>query len=167
MRFVFELLFFSFFNQQLKTIPSKWISTFSLSSFCHCVYLHRLRRKCSPCRTSAWSESARCWSARPERSRLLTQSPCGWALATWCSLIWLLIPREAGRGAVEEARGLRGEATGLQEVEEAATIVITTRGPPAHSSPGVTPCWLEARLPGVSTTLEEGVRGGAGEAWEG
>lgn len=115
---------------------------------------------------SAWSESAHCWNARPERLRLLTQSPCGWASATWCSLTWLPIPREAGGEAVEEARVLRGEATGLQEVEEAATIVITTRGAPAHSSLGVTPCWLGARHPGASTTLE-GVRGGVGEAWEG
>lgn len=133
----------------------------------NCVYFHRLRRKCLPCRTSAWNESAHCWSARPERSKLLTPSPCVWVLATWCSLTWLLIPREAGQEAAEEARGLRAEATGPQEVEEAVTMVIITRGPPAHSSPGVTQCWLGARHPGVSTTLEEAVRGGVGEAWEG
>lgn len=70
---------------------------------------------------------------------------------------------------MEEARELRGEATGPEEeeVEEAATIVITTRGAPAHSSHGVTPCWLGARHLGASTILEEGVRGGVGAVWEG
>lgn len=100
----------------------------------------RLKRKCFLCKTSAWSESVHCWSARPERLKLLIQSPFGWASVTWCSLTWLQIPREAGGEEVEEARGLRGEATGPEVVEEAATIVITTRGAPAHSSPGVTPC---------------------------
>ena len=140
---------------------------FILNSSLHCARLHRLRRKCSPCRTSVWSESARCLSARPERSRLSTRSPCGWASATWCSLTWLPIPRGAGGEEVEEARGLRGEATGPEEAAEAATIVITTRGAPAHSSPGDTPCWLGARRPGASTTREEGVRGGAAEGREG
>lgn len=66
-----------------------------------------------------------------------------------------------------EARGLREEATGLEEAEEEAIIVIITRGAPAHSSPGVTPCWLGARHPGASTTLEEEVRGGVGQGQEG
>lgn len=114
---------------------------------------------------SVWSESAHCWSARPERSRLLTRSPCDWASATWCSLTWLPILREAGEEE-EEARGLRGEATGREEVEEAVTIVIT-RGAPAHSSPGVTPCWLGAHHPGASTTLVGVVRGVAKEVREG
>lgn len=131
----------------------------------NCVYVPRSRRKCFPCKTSVWSESAHCWSARPERSRLLTRSPCDWASATWCSLTWLLILREAGEEE-EEARGLRGEATGREEVEEAVTIVIT-RGAPAHSSPGVTPCWLGAHHPGASTTLVGVVRGVAKEVREG
>lgn len=138
-----------------------------MNSYVHCVHLPRLRRKCSPFRMSVSSESAHCWSARPERLRRLTRSPCGWASATWCSLTWLLIPREAGGEEVEEARVLRGEATGLEEGEEEATIVITAREAPAHSSLGVTPCWLGAHHPGASTTQEEGVRGGVEQGWEG
>lgn len=116
------------------------------------------------CRMSVSSEYDRCWSARPERSRLLTRSPCGWALATWCSLTWRLIPREAGGEEVEEARVLRGEATGLVEAEGEATIVTTVRGAPAHSSLGVTLCCRGVRHPGASTTQVEGARGGAEEA---
>lgn len=69
---------------------------------------------------------------------------------------------------MQEARELRGEATGPEEEEvEEATIVITTREAPAHSSHGVTPCWLGGRHLGASTILEEGVRGGVGVVWEG
>lgn len=128
--------------------------------------LPRLKRKCSPCRMSAWNGSDLFWSVRPERSRPLTPNPCVWASVTWCSLTWLLIPREAGGEEAGGAKVLRVEATGLV-LEGAATIAITTRVAPPPSSHGVTPCLLGARRLGVSTILEEAVKGGAGEVQEG
>lgn len=99
-----------------------------------------MRKKCSPCRTSAWNESDHCLNVRPERLRLLTRNPCGWASATWCLLTWLPIPKEDGGEEVEEAMELRGEAIGLEEAEEGVIIVITFRGALAHSNLGGTQC---------------------------
>lgn len=47
-------------------------------------FLCRLKRRCSPCRMNAWSESGACWNVKPEKLRLLTQRVCAWASATWC-----------------------------------------------------------------------------------
>uniref|UniRef100_A0A669DEC8 non-specific serine/threonine protein kinase n=1 Tax=Oreochromis niloticus TaxID=8128 RepID=A0A669DEC8_ORENI len=71
-----------------------------------------------------------------------------------------------GGGGGGGGQGAQGGATGREEVEEAVTIVIT-RGAPAHSSPGVTLCWLGAHHPGASTTLVGAVRGVAKEVREG
>lgn len=109
---------------------------------------------------NAWSGSAHCLSGRPGRSRPLTLSLCGSASAIWCSPTLHQIPREAGEVEVAEeeeaaATGPRGEASGLEVVD---TIVITTKGAPAHSSHGVIQCWLGVRHPGASIIQEEGAR---------